>query len=478
MRARWMPLTPGAVALHLISSQLSFIMQIRTCLSCTVLLLIVVGPAWSQSDLPRIELKEVAATLKFLSSDALAGRDTPSPGLEEAAKYLERRFRAAGLKPGAKNGSFFSYYERKGRRIPLSSSRLTLAASGKTIEAIPGDDFRIYRSSGSGFETTKMVAPAYMKLEDAARKGLWARKKITKVLLVETPVDSGLWASCSGDSLSLRPRSQWEGSAPILLVRPGLLPKGKLRVSVAIPPAEQAWVRLKNVVALLPGGAKAQEYVLVSAHYDHIGVGIPRGSKTDTINNGADDDASGTTAVVELAEMFASLKKESRPARSILFVCFSGEEKELLGSKAMASSPPVPLDRIVANVNIEMIGRPAKGKRKCAWVTGASRSNFSEIAAQAFARAGVKLVRFPMAEQLYYQSDNFSFAKHGVIAHSISAGSLHADYHRPTDEFKKIDIKHMTVIVNGLGAVVYEFANRADRPEPRDKKKEKSKKLR
>ncbi len=429
-----------------------------------ILLLFVSANLRGQERLPRILVKEVAETLSFLSSDALAGRDTPSPGLNEAAAYIRKRFEEAGLKPAAKNGTFFDHYQRNGQRISSSGSRLTFVVAGKITKAQFGRDFRIYRAPQSGYVDKKMIQPARMKLADAARKGLWAGRFIPKPLLIETPLDSGLWESCAGDLLKLKPSPSKRASAPILLVRPGLLPAGKCLVLVNTPPAAKSPIKLKNVVGLLPGTDKRGEYILVSAHYDHLGIGIPRGRTSDTIYNGADDDASGTTAVIELSELFASLGVQQRPRRSILFVCFSGEEKGLLGSKAMAAAPPVPLASIVANINIEMIGRPAKGKRKCAWITGESRSDFSDIAGPALRRAGIKLVKFSMAEQLYYQSDNYSFATRGVVAHSISAGSIHKDYHRPTDEFKNIDLKHMTAIVNGLAEVVGEFARRQERP--------------
>jgi aminopeptidase YwaD len=437
-------------------------MRIPICFLITTFTLI--SGLQGQSPLPKIDAKEVAATLKYLSSDALAGRNTPSPGLEEAAEHIRQRFEKAGLKGGAADQTFFHQYSKNGKRVALGDCKLTIHANNQETVAVPGKDFRLYKAPRAGYAPGKMIEPARMKLADAARKGLWSGRRVAKVLLVEAPEDSSLWTSCAKDSLSLGRSRGGDESAPIILVRPGLLPAGKIKVQVSTPVSQDSPIVLRNVIGLLPGTSKKDEFVLVSAHYDHIGVGIPKGKGKDAINNGADDDASGTTAVVELAELFAGLNPQMRPARSILFVCFSGEEKGLLGSKAMADSPPVDLKQIVANINIEMIGRPAKGKRNCAWVTGASRSNFDEIAEVGFKRAGIKMIEFRMAEQLYYQSDNFSFAKKKVIAHSISAGSLHKDYHQPTDEFEKIDLKHMTAIINGLAEVTREFAQRAERP--------------
>ena len=124
----------------------------------------------------------------------------------------------------------------------------------------------------------------------------------------------------------------------------------------------------------------------------------------------------------------------------------------------------VPLDRVVCNVNIEMLGRPLEGKRNCAWVTGAEYSDFAAIAATALQRENIATIEFEPATQLFAGSDNLSLARKGVVAHSISAGSLHQDYHQPGDEVAKIDCEHMAAVIRGLRAVVLEFANRPERP--------------
>jgi Zn-dependent M28 family amino/carboxypeptidase len=160
----------------------------------------------------------------------------------------------------------------------------------------------------------------------------------------------------------------------------------------------------------------------------------------------------------------AALARGPQPARSVVFACFSAEEKGLLGSAAFAEQPPVPLAQVVANVNIEMIGRPLPGRQRCAWITGREYSDFAAIAGPALLRAGIELIDFEMAGQLFAQSDNLSFARKGVVAHSISAGSLHADYHQPSDEVELLDLPHMTAVIHGLEAVVRELADRAGRP--------------
>ena len=418
----------------------------------------------SPRPLPRIPLSQVKATLSWLASDALGGRGTPSPGLEKAAAWISGRFKKAHLMAPVEGRGYVFSYTVPGQTVSLKSVRLAVHGGSRTLQLVPQRDFRLYRSPLDGYRSDGPQDAARMKLKDAARRGLWTGRPIRRVLLVETPDDSALWQAREGDFKNLSRRRRRGTEAPVFLVREGLLPAGTLTVEVELQRAKKTGIKLKNVWGMVRGAQRPEEFVMVSAHYDHLGAGIPLGKSVDGIYNGADDDASGTTAVVELAELFAGLQGEARPARSILFVCFSGEEKGLLGSRALAGDFPLDMKSVVAQVNIEMIGRPEKGQRFCAWVTGASRSNFDEIAGRAFKRAGVKLVSFPMAEQLYYQSDNLPFARKGVVAHSISAGSLHRDYHKPSDEVSRIDMPHMTRIVNGLGEVVREFADRRERP--------------
>lgn len=200
--------------------------------------------------------------------------------------------------------------------------------------------------------------------------------------------------------------------------------------------------------------------MLFSAHYDHLGVDLP--DNGDTVYNGADDDATGTVAVIALAE---ALSKSKAPhQRSYMFVCFSGEEKGLLGSRQFTKTPPVPLKQIVVDLNLEMLGRPASGNENCAWITGKEYSNFAEICTKSFAKVGVKTIDFAMATRLFSSSDNSPFAKKGIVAHSISASSLHQDYHQVSDELSKINLTHLTTIIRAILQAGTDFANRPEAP--------------
>lgn len=205
-----------------------------------------------------------------------------------------------------------------------------------------------------------------------------------------------------------------------------------------------------NVVGMLRGTdpALANQVVLVDAHYDHLGVGTPVDG--DSVYNGADDDASGTTAVIEIARAIAAGQP---PRRSILFVATTGEEVGLLGTRWFISHPPVALESIVSNLEIEMIGRPdpLAGGRGHAWLTGYDRSSMGAL----FAAAGLPIVRDPRPDQHFFErSDNIAFARLGIPAHTLSTYNMHTDYHRPSDELSRIDFAHMTRVIDaGVRAV-------------------------
>ena len=211
-----------------------------------------------------------------------------------------------------------------------------------------------------------------------------------------------------------------------------------------------------NAIGVLKG-TQPGDAIMLSAHLDHLGVN--ESLTGDKIFNGADDDASGCVAVLELARVLAAGK---RPRRTIYFVCFGSEERGGYGSRHFISNPPVPLPQLVADLTFEMLGRPdPKVPAGTLWLTGFERSTLGpELAKQ-----GAALVADPHPEQHFFQrSDNYSLALRGVIAHTVSSFGLHTDYHRPSDEISKIDFPFMTRSLNSLVKPVQWLANSAFRP--------------
>lgn len=200
-----------------------------------------------------------------------------------------------------------------------------------------------------------------------------------------------------------------------------------------------------NVLGVLRGSdpALGTEHVLIDAHYDHLGVRKP-GVNGDTIYNGADDDASGVTAVLEIARQLAA---GPRPKRTVIFVATIGEEVGLLGTRWYLAHPSLPLEQMVANLEIEMIDRPdslAGGAGK-AWLTGYERSTMGEM----FAARGLPIGPDKRPEEQFFErSDNIAFARRGIVAHTLSSFNLHADYHQPSDDVTKADFAHMAAVIN------------------------------
>lgn len=220
--------------------------------------------------------------------------------------------------------------------------------------------------------------------------------------------------------------------------------------------------RAPNVVAMLEGSDPALkgQYLVFSAHMDHVGVGAPVNG--DSIYNGADDNASGTAAVMALAEAFA--RSKVRPRRSLIFLTVSGEEEGLWGSAYFASHPPVPIDSIIADLNIDMIGR---NWRDTIVAIGREHSDLGPTVARVAAEhpeLHLATIDDPWPnESFYYRSDHYNFARRGVPALFFFSGT-HADYHRPDDEIDKIDFEKETRIVRLLYYFGSEVANAAARP--------------
>ncbi|MEO0652693.1 MAG: M20/M25/M40 family metallo-hydrolase, partial [Planctomycetota bacterium] len=206
-----------------------------------------------------------------------------------------------------------------------------------------------------------------------------------------------------------------------------------------------------NVVARLRGGAEgeqAREAVVLSAHIDHLGTREPaetpaEGEAPDLIYNGADDDASGVAALLEVAE---ALGLGPRPAREVIVLFATGEERGLLGTFEYLERPAVPLERTVYNLNFEMLGRPdaLAGGAGQMWFTGYERTTVGP----ALAELGIALTPDPRPEEMFFQrSDNIAFVLRDIPGQTLSSYDLHDDYHTPGDEWQTLDYEHMAAAV-------------------------------
>jgi Zn-dependent M28 family amino/carboxypeptidase len=285
------------------------------------------------------------------------------------------------------------------------------------------------------------------------------------VLTIETPQARAKWAAAAGRMPTMARMVGVQSTSRVILDKGvyaalSALPEGTtITIEADLKPAQKThtW----NAVGRLPGSdpASASEVILLSAHIDHLGSRPPRADGADTIFNGADDDASGTVAVLELARAIAL---GPRPKRTIVFAFFGSEETGGLGSRFFADRPVVPLGQIVANLQFEMIGRPdAAVPPHTLWLTGYERSNLGPV----LAKQGAKLVQDPHPEQKFFErSDNIQFARRGVVAHTVSSYGLHKEYHQPSDEVRLIDFAHMTDAIQSMLEPIRWLANSTFKP--------------
>lgn len=439
-------------------------------------------PAAEQAE-ATITANDMYARIAFLADDALRGRNTPSPGLEVAAAYIASEFRRMGLEPAGDNGTYLQRYPFITRVLDTEAAAVELRAgdtrttltyavdtyvspgrpataesqvvyAGSIVDPAHGDALRgrvVAISAPDAFDRTfraqvaraRAIATAagaralLVVLGPSASQGDIARQASaaasTRAIQPEVPVafvrrDQAVAAfrAAGSDLAALEARS---ASAPVAV--------DGLTVTVTAPFRDTDH-RPPNVAAVLPGSDPAlrDTYIVLSAHFDHVGVGAPDATG-DSIYNGADDDASGTAGILEVAEAFASLPVP--PRRSLLFLAVSGEEKGLLGSRWFSDNPTVPIEAIVANVNLDMIGRNAPDSIVVIGQEFSSMGPLVQRIATERPDLGLTVAEDIWPEEnFFFRSDHFNFARKEIPALFFFAG-VHEDYHRPSDHVEKID---------------------------------------
>ena len=482
--------------------------------------------------------------LYFIASDEMEGRGTPSRGLDATARFIATNLSRWGLQPAGDDGLYFqrialrrklvdpaqTYAEFGGQRFTFGNDFIVNVVPGtfnapvvyvshgwviksKNIDAYQGIDVKdkivllaetglppgVTRDQLTGRQGEDWEPP----IPGLRRRG--ARAIIT-IPSFGPLVDwqNRLESSTIGGVVSV------EGSPsgpPVPVIRPSLrmfqaLLEGEKQTaavlftrasagdpapSFALGANKQLSVTIafksepaatQNVVAVLEGSDPAlkSEYVAIGAHYDHLGKGTPVNG--DAIYNGADDDGSGTAALLAIAEAFA---RGPRPKRSILFIWHCGEEQNRWGSKYFVAHPTIPLNQIVANLNLDMIGRTkTSGDATLAnqtlvkpgeiYIIGSKKMStelgeISEAVNQSYLRLTFNY-RFDDpkdSSQLFFRSDHFTYAEKGIPI-IFYYGGEHEDYHQPSDSADKIDYQNMEKVARTVHATAWELANRARRP--------------
>ena len=411
--------------------------------------------------------------MTFLASDALNGRGSGTRDEWIAAEYLASQLQRAGLEPLGDSGGFVQQVE-----IERAETTGPPVVTAGNLRLTHGREVLVQSLSGA------TVSGPLHKLEPGI-----AVPAGSFVLMPETTPQAANTAGAAA-LLSIETpqiRSRWENSGRRLVAPPARIkdvtPAPARPMTIVLD--EETYAAFKafsagtvvsieadvkpgtatktwNAVAQLPGSDPNAEVILLSAHLDHVGNRGARDASPalDTIYNGADDDASGSVAVLELAH---ALARGPRPKRTIVFAFFGSEEAGGYGSRFFADRPVVPLSQIVANLQFEMIGRPDKAvAAQTLWLTGYERSNLGpELAKQ-----GARLVQDPHPEQSFFtRSDNIHFARRGVVAHTVSSFGLHKEYHQPSDEVRHVDFAHMTTAIRSMLEPIRWLANSTFKPE-------------
>jgi hypothetical protein len=447
------------------------------------------GQGLADAAVESITTTDMAARIGIISDDSMMGRDTPSPGLERAAAYVIGEFRRLGLRPAGENGGYVQRFGVTRWDLDTTASRLRLRVGSAERVA---DFARAARFAGGRVPAGAVRGPAVLltgPLGARAASNPWLRGRIvlvpvdyagplpadlgervdqiaslasavillsnrdsaTRARRIAASLEARLTADFRDDSAGAPVIELFDQTAGPLLAAAGLdparlraagrsqareLPRLAIELTLARRVLERA--EAPNLVAALDGSdtALAGEYVALSAHLDHIGV---RSGAPDSIYNGADDNASGVAGLLELAEAFARGEAGRGLRRSLLFVVPSGEEKGLWGSDYFTRHPTVPLSRIVADVNLDLLGRnwPDSVIAVGPELSTLGATLATTVAAHPELRMTPLPDRWP-EERIFYRSDHYTFARRGVPVLFFTSGT-HPDYHQPSDTGDRLD---------------------------------------
>lgn len=439
--------------------------------------------------------------VKYLASDELGGRATGTPGFDLAAEYVAKAFRHIGLEAPV-DGTFFQAFdwsrtERDHDTLKCSLRREGVAATIEPAHLRVEVDHQVAFTNATvvkvdfdgPYAALEVEAPVVVITEmpplrqvfrDRTRAGQLMQfaqwiEEVSAVMLVVVETGSPPPVRREGGGLRRpgddRPR-RTALSFPVVRLHDTATaawyrdePSGPTGATLDFDMGEERTTPaiMRNVVGVLRGTdpAKADEWIVVSAHLDHIGTGTGSG---DVINNGANDDASGVAGVIETAAILAA----DPPACSVLFITYFGEERGLLGSRAYVEAPLVPLERTRANVNLEHIGRTDDSDEPGAgqfMITGYHLSSAADAMIAAGTAAGLRHNPHDRkSRQFFGASDNASFARAGIPAHTICTAFIFPDYHAPGDHWDRLDYANMSRVVDAVSESVRRIADADQAP--------------
>ena len=380
---------------------------------------------------------EVGRIIKVLSSDEMQGRAAFTPGSEKAALFIENEFKKIGLEPlSGENGFRQEFFRTK-----ISPATIEASVNGDSID--PSNVLVLTDLPGLNWNNNgEVVIDSIIPGDDFLSKFKEILQKENKTVVFVDKRFSAIFSRFRAHYGKGRAVEQIDNESAAVFILGAKDPKS-FRVNFTNHIEK---LPLFNVAGVLPGKSLDKEFVVFSAHYDHIG--IPEPLEGDPIANGADDDASGVTAVLALAGYF---KKLNTNQRTLVFVAFTAEEIGGLGSRYF--SEKLKSEEIKAMFNMEMIGKESKFGRNAAFITGFDKSNFGQILQKNLKGTGYHFYPDPYPEQnLFYRSDNATLAALGVPAHTISTVQIDKDenYHTVNDEVETLDLENITATIKAI----------------------------
>ena len=442
-----------------------------------------------------LRARDLEADVSFLASDALEGRATPSPGLNVAAEYIAAQFRRAGLEPAGDDAYFQTgtFLQTTPSVEGLSLTFDSAAAAPGTVaiqEAVAADikDAQAFKVSLEDPSLIESLTAGQVKgkvlIVDAAQGGQASFQALRRLQAAVAGLDPALVVlvrrpgqpSGRATRVPLRDATAPPATTPVLSVSdpaifetvaaasPGPL---EARVSAHIPAPKIETVRLRNVAGLIRGSDPILKgtALVISAHYDHLG--INPNLEGDRIFNGANDDASGTASLIELAAAFSAL--EQKPKRTILFLALFGEETGGLGGRWYTGHPIFPLAKTIADINLEQLGRTddSEGPKPLQFnLTGFDYTDLAPAFVKAGAETGIQVLKHEKNSDAFFRSsDNATFADVGIPSTTLSVTYLFPDYHRPGDEWPKLDYDNMSRVDLAIALGIWSLANNPEPPQ-------------
>ncbi len=461
--------------------------------------------------------KDVRTRINLIAADSMMGRDTPSPGLETAASYVASQFKSFGLRPGGDSGSYLQRYPLELHQLQAERSFVEFSSTDlQNVIALPFTTSVIQHTGesngtpvtagilliGGPPDPDKFPADSLVKgkfivwVVDWAQVPQFANAMVIKAMSAGA---AGVFAVSNRDTLVIAKEAARASRVKVTRAEAAKSPGGvplvlefsQAAVAAQFPQAQgtfdqlngapnmtvlslpdwSATVRISdstlgtamapNVVGILEGtdASLKNEYVVLSAHMDHIGI-TP--GQADSINNGADDDGSGTVGILELAEAFSRKKAATR--RSLIFVTVSGEEKGLWGSAYFTAHPPVPIAQMVANLNMDMIGRNWPDTVETIGMTYSNLGPTLDSVAAANPQLGMTPVNdLAPQERRLFRSDHYNFARAGVPILYFTSGH-HPDYHEVTDSPDQINAEKEARLVQLVFWMGQAVGNGATKP--------------